>query len=237
MMAIRVVLVDDQELARVGLRMLLDSRSEVEVVGEAANGEQALDLLSEVETDVVLMDIRMPVLDGVETTRRLLRSRPGAQATPKVLVLTTFDQDSYVRDALRAGASGFLIKDTALDELVAAIGHVHAGDAVVAPSATRRLLDHFAGEPERAAPADPGERLTTRPGIGRAAGLAELTRREHEVLLLLAQGLSNAEISTEMVVSEGTVKTHVRRILTKLDLRDRVQAVVFAHEQGLIGPR
>ena len=223
-MSIRLVLVDDQELSRVGLRMLLESRDEVDVVGEAENGRAAIALLDTIEADVVLMDIRMPVLDGVEATRAI-----ASAGGPRVLILTTFDLDEYVYDALQAGASGFLVKDTPLHELVSAIVHVHHGDAVVAPSATRRLLDHFAGGPATAIPRNEA------PAAGTPAVNA-LTAREREVLLMLARGLSNAEIAAEFVVSEGTVKTHVGRILTKLDLRDRVQAVVFAYEQGLVVP-
>ncbi|RZT85844.1 LuxR family two component transcriptional regulator [Pseudonocardia sediminis] len=218
-MTIRVVLVDDQELIRMGFRMVLDARSDIDVVGEAADGETALALLETVEADVVLMDVRMPRLNGVEATRRI---RAGGDV-PRVLILTTFDLDEYAYDALRAGASGFLLKDTPLDDLVSAIRHVHSGDAVVAPSTTRRLLTHFvdgrpAGEGTRPAP----------------AGLDRLTAREREVLVLVAQGLSNAEIAGHLVLSEGTVKTHVGRILTKLGLRDRVQAVVLAYESGVV---
>lgn len=242
-MSIRLMLVDDQELTRVGLRMVLESREEVAVVGEAEHGQAALELLDDVDVDVVLMDIRMPVLDGVETTRRLV-----AADGPRVLVLTTFDFDEYVYDALEAGASGFLVKDTPLDELIAAIVHVHRGDAVVAPSATRRLIDRFAAERRGVGPAgingatvgdsrsQSSHGATGATGAGAAASMAldSLTAREREVLLMLAKGLSNAEIAAEMVVSEGTVKTHVGRILTKLGLRGRVQAVVFAYEQGLV---
>jgi DNA-binding NarL/FixJ family response regulator len=216
-MTIRVVLVDDQELIRVGFRMVLESRPEVEVVGEADDGDTALDLLERVEADVVLMDVRMPRVSGVEATRRLrMRERP-----PRVLILTTFDLDEYAYDALQAGASGFLLKDSPLEDIAAAIGHVHNGDAVVAPSTTRRLLDHFTN----ARPSLPDDQ---RPRLG------ELTRREHEVLRLVARGMSNAEIAADLVLAEGTVKIHVGRILGKLGLRDRVQAVVLAYESGLV---
>lgn len=217
---IRVVLVDDQEMVRVGFRMVLEKQPGIEIVGEAGDGDTALELLNRVTADVVLMDVRMPRLNGVEATRRI---RARAEA-PRVLILTTFDLDEYAYDALRAGASGFLLKDTPIEQVAAAIGHIHNGDAVVAPSTTRRLLDHL-----------------TRPqpelGHGRdtQARLAELTPREHEVLLLVARGMSNAEIAEELVLAEGTVKVHVGRILTKLGLRDRVQAVVLAYETGLIG--
>jgi len=217
---IRVVLVDDQEMIRVGFRMILESNPEIEVVGEADDGDTALELLESVEADVVLMDVRMPRMSGVEATRRI-RAGDG----PRVLILTTFDLDEYAYDALQAGASGFLLKDTPLDDLVSAITHVHLGDAVVAPSTTRRLLDHFTTNPPT--PHEP------RP-VPDEHRLEELTPREQEVLRLVARGLSNAEIAGELFVSEGTVKIHVGRILTKLDLRDRVQAVVLAYEIGLV---
>ena len=223
-MTIRVVLVDDQEMVRVGFRMILESRPEIEVVGEADDGDTALELLETVPADVVLMDVRMPRMSGVEATRRI-RAGDGTGDGPRVLILTTFDLDEYAYDALQAGASGFLLKDTLLEDLVSAIDHVHLGDAVVAPSTTRRLLNHFASNP----PAGREQRPV--PDEHRLEGL---TPREQEVLQLVARGLSNAEIAGELVVSEGTVKTHVGRILTKLDLRDRVQAVVFAYETGLI---
>lgn len=218
-MTIRVVLVDDQEMIRVGLRMVLESQPDMAIVGEADDGDTALDLLGSVDADVVLMDVRMPRMNGVEATRRLC-----AQAdAPKVLILTTFDLDEYAYDALQAGASGFLLKDTPIEEIAAAIGHVQAGDAVVAPSTTRRLLGHFAqGRSTAAEQRDTGIQL------------AELTPREHEVLRLVARGLSNAEIAAELIVADGTVKVHVGRILAKLDLRDRVQAVVLAYETGLV---
>lgn len=219
-MTIRIVLVDDQEMVRVGFRMALESRPEIEVAGEADDGDTALELLGAVEADVVLMDVRMPRMSGVEATRRIC-----AGDGPRVLILTTFDLDEYAYDALQAGASGFLLKDTPLDDLVSAITHVHLGDAVVAPSTTRRLLDHFASNTP--APHEP------RP-IPDESRLEELTPREQEVLRLIARGLSNAEIAGKIFVSEGTVKIHVGRILTKLDLRDRVQAVVLAYESGLV---
>ncbi|MDN5688293.1 MAG: response regulator transcription factor [Brachybacterium sp.] len=217
-MIARVVLVDDQEMIRMGLRMVLESQPGIEIVGEADDGDTVLDLLDQVEADVVLMDVRMPRMSGVEATRRLAeREHP-----PSVLILTTFDMDEYAYDALQAGASGFLVKDSPVEDVTAAIWHVRAGDAVVAPSTTRRLLDHFA----RSRPV--GEQPDT------SARLEELTPREHEVLRLVARGLSNAEIAAEFVLAEGTVKVHVGRILAKLELRDRVQAVVFAYESGLV---
>ncbi|WP_068147696.1 response regulator transcription factor [Rhodococcoides corynebacterioides] len=213
-MSIRVVLVDDQDLVRTGLRMVLEARG-VEVVGEAADGRTALDVVRETSPDVVVMDVRMPVMDGVAATRELCR-HPGA---PKVLILTTFDLDEYAFDALRGGASGFLLKDGPVDELVAALGHVRDGDAVVAPSTTRRLVDHFT-------------RGVPPPATGKK--LVDLTPRELEVLRAIASGLSNAEIGAALEVSEVTVKAHVGRILAKLGLRDRTQAVIAAYENGLM---
>lgn len=216
---IRVALVDDQQMVRAGFRMLVDSQDDLMVVGEAGDGEEALRLLAEVEADVVLMDVRMPRLDGVEATRRLAPGDDG----PRVIVLTTFDLDEYAFAALRAGASAFLLKDAAPPDLLAAIRAVHAGDAVVAPSTTRRLLDHFL-----AAPSAP-----------RASGAADrrlesVTEREREVLGLIARGLSNPEIAADLVVSEATVKTHVSRLLAKTGSRDRVHLVLLAFEAGLV---
>lgn len=219
-MRIRVVLVDDQDLVRAGFAMLLESRPEFEVVGEADDGDSALDLLTSVAADVVLMDVRMPRMSGVEATRRLVERGDA----PKILMLTTYDLDEYAYEALAAGAGGFLLKDTPLDELTAAIRHVHDGDAVVAPSTTRRLIEHMTGGRP---PSDQA---------GRTDSLERLTHREREVLELIARGLSNAEIAAEFVISEGTVKVHVGRILHKLGLRDRVQAVVLAYETGLVRP-
>lgn len=218
---IKLLLVDDQEMYRAGFRMLLSSRDEFEVVGDADSGIRALELLSEVEADVILMDVRMPGMDGVEATRRI-RERGG----PRVLVLTTFDLDEYAYDAIEAGASGFLLKDASFEELAAAIRHVHAGDAVVAPSTTRRLLGRFA---ETRPTQEPDPRTRDR----HAKALASLTAREREVLSLIAEGLSNAEIAAQLVIAESTARVHVGRILTKLGLRDRVQAVVMAYRTGL----
>ncbi len=214
---IRVVLVDDQELMRVGFRMVLGAQEDMEVVGEAGNGEDAVALAGELRPDVVLMDVRMPVLDGVEATR-LITEREFA----RVLVMTTFDLDEYALSALRNGASGFLLKDTPPAQLVSALRSVASGDAVVSPSVTRRLLDRFLGAS--------GGRLRD------ASVLDVLTDREREVLLLVAQGLSNTEIAGRLFLSEATVKTHVGRVLSKLDLRDRVQAVVLAYETGAVRP-
>ncbi|WGP07708.1 response regulator transcription factor [Bacillus subtilis] len=226
-MSVRVLLVDDQEMIRMGFRMVLDSRPDIEVVAEAGDGDEVLDALAEHEADVVLMDVRMPRTNGIEATRLVAE----LEDPPMVLILTTFDLDEYAYEALRAGASGFLLKDAPLEELAAAIGHVHAGDAVVAPSTTKRLLEHFArpGPDGRAAPEAQGPARDERV-------FEELTPREHEVLRHVARGLSNAEIAGELVLSEGTVKVHVGRVLMKLGLRDRVQAVVLAYETGLIAP-
>jgi DNA-binding NarL/FixJ family response regulator len=214
---IRVVLVDDQELMRVGFRMVLGAQEDMEVVGEAGNGKDAVELVQKLRPDVVLMDVRMPVLDGVEATK--LITERGAS---KVLVMTTFDLDEYALSALRSGASGFLLKDTPPDHLVSALRSVASGDAVVSPSVTRRLLDRFLG--------NSGGQLRD------ANVLDVLTEREREVLVLIAHGLSNTEIARKLFLSEATVKTHVGRVLSKLDLRDRVQAVVLAYETGLVRP-
>ncbi|MFB7089835.1 response regulator [Streptomyces sp. NPDC056296] len=217
-MAIRVMLVDDQVLLRTGFRMVLAAQPDMEVVAEAGDGVEALQVLRSTAVDVVLMDVRMPKLDGVETTGRICVD----PAAPKVLILTTFDLDEYAFSALKAGASGFMLKDVPPGELLAAIRSVHSGDAVVAPSTTRRLLDRFA---------------PMLPATGqepRHKELQRLTEREREVMVLVAQGLSNGEIAARLVLSEATVKTHVGRILTKLGLRDRVQVVVLAYETGLV---
>jgi DNA-binding NarL/FixJ family response regulator len=213
---IRVLLADDQRLVRSGFRMILRDDPDLEVVGEAGDGEEALGLAEELSPDVVLMDVRMPKLDGIEATKRILE-RP--EPRPRVIVLTTFDLDEYVYAALRAGASGFLLKDAPEEQLAAAIRIAADGGSTFAPSVTRRLIERFAGGE---APAPPS--------------LDELTPRELEVLRMLARGLSNPEIAAELVVSEHTVKTHVARVLAKLDLRDRVQAVVLAYECGLVRP-
>ncbi|MDG4800603.1 response regulator transcription factor [Micromonospora sp. WMMD980] len=219
-MTVRVMIVDDQALVRAGFRMVLDSQPDLAVVGEAIDGADALRVLDRVEADVVVMDLRMPTMDGVEATRRICARSGGAR--PRVLVLTTFDTEADAFAALRAGASGFLLKNVPPEELLTAIRVVAEGDSVVAPSITRRLLDRFAGQLGPAPTEDPR--------------LAQLTEREREVLLLVAQGLSNAEIAARVHVAEATVKTHVGRILAKLQLRDRVQAVVLAYESGLVTP-
>ncbi len=222
-MTIRVIIVDDQAMVRAGFAALLNAQSDIDVVGDAADGAQALDVVGRTHPDVVLMDVRMPVMDGLEAARRLLDPAvPGAHR-PKVLMLTTFDVDDYVYEALRAGASGFLLKDAPPADLIAAVRVVAAGEALLAPSVTRRLIEDFA----RTRPArrhDPRVRLNG------------LTPRETEVLELIARGLSNQEIAARLVLAEQTVKTHIGRILAKLDLRDRAQAVVLAYESGLVTP-
>ena len=215
-MSIRVLIADDQALVRSGFRMILEARDDLEVVGEAENGELAIALARELEPNVVLMDVRMPVLDGVEATRRLLEG--GSEA--RVIILTTFDLDEYVFEALRAGASGFLLKDAPAEDIVHAVRTVARGDATLAPSVTRRLVEHF----------------SARPLPGAFPALATLTARELEVLQLLAAGGSNADIGDRLTLSEATVKTHVGRVLDKLSVRDRVQAVIYAYESGLVEP-
>jgi DNA-binding NarL/FixJ family response regulator len=217
---LRVVLVDDQALMRTGFRMIIDSEPGLEVIGEAEDGERAVEVARRLRPDVVLMDIRMPRMDGVEATRLL--AGPDVEDALRVLILTTFDLDEYVYAAVRAGASGFLLKDAPPEELIRAIRIVAAGDALLAPTVTRRLLEEFASRPEPRAAAD--------------SRVASLTARELEVLRLVARGLSNSEIAEELVVGETTVKTHVGHILMKLGLRDRVQAVVLAYEEGLVRP-
>ena len=210
----RVLLADDQALVRAGFRLILDAEPDVEVVAEAGDGEEAVARAVETRPDLVLMDVRMPKLDGLEATRQLLAR---LDAT-RILILTTFDLDEYVVDAFRAGASGFLLKTAPPQQLIAAIHTVHDGDALLAPASTRRLIEQFARPPDG------------------AAALVELTAREQEVIRLLARGLTNAEIAEELVVEPSTVKSHVASLLTKLGLRDRVQAVVFAYEHGLVRP-
>jgi DNA-binding NarL/FixJ family response regulator len=218
---IRVLLVDDDALMRAGLASILSSSSAVEVVGEAADGRAAIDQVSGLRPDVVLMDVRMPTLDGIAATREIVASASAA----RVVILTTFEDDDYIFGALTAGASGFLLKRTSPEELIAAISTVAAGDSLLSPSVTRRVIDRMAALPSAEAVLD--------------RRLEELTPREREVLAELARGLSNAEIAASLVVEESTVKTHVRRILMKLHLRDRVQAVIFAYESGLTraGPK
>lgn len=250
----RVLIVDDQALVRSGFRMILQAAG-IDVAGEAADGQAAVDLAAELRPDVVLMDIRMPVLDGLRATERILAHNPQS----RVIMLTTFDLDRYVFQALRLGASGFLLKDVTPEYLVTAVASVHAGDALLSPSVTRRLIETFADKP----PADAGHKPDTHASssassspifaaggrlaassAGRVAdtdddprpNLAELTARENEVLTMLGRGLSNAEIAGHLVLSPATVKTHVARIFSKLGLRDRAQAVVLAYEHGLVRP-
>jgi len=219
-MAITVLLVDDQALVRAGFRVLLEAAPDLEVVGESADGNEAVAAALELRPDVILMDVRMPVLDGLLATRRIVELM-GEQA-PRIVILTTFDADEYVYDALRAGASGFLLKDADPRDLVEAVRVVAGGDALLAPSVTRRLIEEFASRPEvrRARPAE----------------LDDLTEREREVLVLVAQGLTNGEIAQRLVISPTTSKTHVSRILMKLGARDRAQLVVLAYETGLVAP-
>ncbi|MBA3390603.1 MAG: response regulator transcription factor [Rubrobacter sp.] len=215
-MSVRVVIADDQELVRTGFRAILGSEPDIEVVGEAGDGREAVEYARQLRPDVVLMDIRMPRMDGLEATRRIVT---GPDSKPRVLILTTFDLDEYVYEALRSGASGFMLKDNPADQLITAVHVIARGEALIAPSVTRRLISEFARRVSR----------TPKPDQ-----LRSLTVRESEVLKLVARGLSNAEIAEELYVAETTVRTHVGRILTKLGLRDRVQAVVLAYETGLV---
>jgi DNA-binding NarL/FixJ family response regulator len=214
-----VLVADDQALVRVGLRKILEAEPDTTVVGEAADGEEAVTLARRARPDVVLMDIRMPALDGIEATRRIVVAQPAT----RVLILTTFGLDAYVFDALRAGASGFMLKDAPPEEIAAAVRIVASGEALLAPAVTRAVVEELARRPPAGTPEPP-------------AAVAELTPREREVLDLLVRGLSNPEICERLVISEATAKTHVARILQKLDLRDRVQAVIYAYETGLVSP-
>ena len=215
----RLLIADDQALVRVGLRKIMETEPETTVVGEASNGNEAVSAARALRPDVILMDIRMPVLDGIEATRRIIREQPGT----RILILTTFGLDSYVYDALRAGASGFMLKDAPPEEIVAAVRIVASGDALLAPAVTRAVIEEFARRPASRPPVVP-------PVVG------DLTAREREVLDLLVRGLSNPEICAELVISDATAKTHVARILQKLGLRDRVQVVIYAYESGLVAP-
>lgn len=252
---IRVAIVDDQALLRAGFRLVIESQPDLTVVAEANDGAEAVALLSAAEVDVVLMDIRMPNLDGIAATTALTAAWAGLEQSPRIVVLTTFDLDEYALSAIRAGASGFLLKDTPPEEMLNAIRTVHRGDAVIAPSTTRRLLDHLAATPQNALEgtstagggnlAEPLRGSNTHQGAAepahprRAAAvalIAELTDRETEVLVLVAQGCSNQEIASDLFVAEATVKTHIGRILAKLGARDRVQTVVIAYDAGLVHP-
>ncbi|CAM5555155.1 response regulator [Streptomyces abikoensis] len=223
-MTIKVIIVDDQAMVRAGFAALLAAQPDIDVVGDAADGRQGVDVSRRTHPDVVLMDVRMPEMDGLEAARQLLSPPPGVTHRPKVLMLTTFDVDDYVYEALRAGASGFLLKDAPPADLISAVRVVAAGEALLAPSVTRRLIADFAKQ--RPAPRKGGPALR----------LNGLTPRETEVLELIARGLSNQEIAAELVLAEQTVKTHIGRVLAKLGLRDRAQAVIFAYESGLVAP-
>ena len=217
---IRLLLVDDQALVRVGLRKILDGEPDMTVVGEAEDGKQATAQADRHRPDVVLMDVRMPVLDGIEATRRIMQS----DRSPRVMILTTFGLDAYVYDALRAGASGFMLKDAPPEEIVSAVRVIASGDALLAPAVTRAVIEEFARGPQPAPAPEP------------PAAVSELTPREQEVLALMVRGHSNPEICAQLVISEATAKTHVAHILGKLGLRDRVQAVIYAYESGLVAP-
>ena len=218
-MSIRVLVVDDHIMVRAGFRMMLEAEPDIEVVGEAEDGARAIDAVHRLHPDVALMDIQMPVLDGLEATRII--ADPSSEHTTRVLILTTFERDEYIFEALRSGASGFLLKNAPPEELIAAVRVVADGNALLAPSVTRRIIEEFSHK---------------RVAVERKAELEQLTEREVEVLLLLARGMTNAEVADELFLGEATVKTHVSNVLTKLELRDRAQAVVFAYESGLVQP-
>ena len=221
-MTIRVIIADDQGMVRAGFAALLAAHDGIEVVGQAADGAEAVAMTARLEPDVVLMDVRMPELDGIAATRRILGPGFAAARVPRILMLTTFDIDDYVYDALEAGASGFLLKDALPEELVQAVRVIASGDALLAPSVTRRMIEHFSARRPRPA--------ATRPA------LAALTDREREVLTLIGRGRSNTEIASELFIAEQTVKTHVGKVFQKLDLRDRVHAVILAYDAGLVAP-
>ncbi|WP_406245390.1 response regulator [Microbacterium sp. M] len=221
-MTIEVLIADDQAMVRAGFAALLDAHEGINVTGQAANGAEAVSLSARLDPDVILMDVRMPELDGIQATRRILGTSYPAAKVPRIIMLTTFDIDDYVYDALQAGASGFLLKDALPEELVQAVRVVAAGDALLAPSVTRRMIAQFAAQKPRASRA--------------SAQLADLTEREREVLVLIGQGLSNVEIGRELFIAEQTVKTHVGKVLAKIGARDRVQAVIFAYDSGLVEP-
>ena len=219
---IRIMLVDDQAMVRAGFRMILESEDDFAVVGEAADGIEATEMVGRCRPDVILMDIRMPRMDGVEATARILADHPPDGSNPRILVLTTFDLDDYVYAVLRSGASGFLLKDAPAEQLIEAVRVVHRGDALLSPSVTRRLIEEVTRRPD--------------PSLALVPGLDDLTERELEVLKLVARGLSNSEVAERLYLGEATIKTHLGRVLSKLNLRDRVQAVVLAYESGLVTP-
>ncbi len=219
---IRIMLVDDQAMVRAGFRMILESEDDFTVVGEAADGVEATEIVGRCRPDVILMDIRMPRMDGVEATARILSEHRSDGSDPRILVLTTFDLDAYVYAVLRSGASGFLLKDAPAEQLIDAVRVVHRGDALLSPSVTRRLIEEVTRRPD--------------PALIPVPGLDDLTERELEVLKLVARGLSNSEVAERLYLGEATVKTHLGRVLSKLNLRDRVQAVVMAYESGLVTP-
>lgn len=221
-MAIKILLVDDEQMVRMGLRLILESEDDFEVVGEAGDGAEAVTLTKKLDPDVVLMDIQMPGMNGLDATREI--KTLGREESSRVLILTTFELDEYVYEALRAGASGFLLKRTPAEDLIAGIHVVHSGDALLAPSVTKRLIDEFAHRP-------------LPEGTSQVEALEELTGREREVLSYVAKGMSNAEIAQTLFLSEGTVKTHIKRIFYKLGLRDRTQAVIFAYNVGIVQPK
>jgi DNA-binding NarL/FixJ family response regulator len=221
-MGIRILLVDDEQMVRMGLRLILESEDDFEVVGEAGDGAEGVALTKKLDPDVVLMDIQMPGMNGLDATREI--KTLGREESSRVLILTTFELDEYVYEALRAGASGFLLKRTPAEDLIAGIRVVHSGDALLAPSVTKRLIDEFAQRP-------------LPEGTSQVEALEELTGREREVLSLVAKGMSNAEIAQALFLSEGTVKTHIKRIFYKLGLRDRTQAVIFAYNVGIVQPK
>ncbi len=221
-MAIKILLVDDEQMVRMGLRLILESEDDFEVVGEAGDGAEGVALAKKLDPDVVLMDIQMPGMNGLDATREI--KTLGREESSRVLILTTFELDEYVYEALRAGASGFLLKRTPAEDLIAGIRVVHSGDALLAPSVTKRLIDEFAARP-------------LPEGTSQVEALEDLTDREREVLSLIAKGMSNAEIAQSLFLSEGTVKTHIKRIFYKLGLRDRTQAVIFAYDVGIVQPK
>lgn len=235
---IKVAIIDDQALVRAGLAMVIDSQPDLQVVAQGASGSEAIHLAATIDIDILLMDVRMPGMDGIVATEHILGvsdDAPPPASPPRIVILTTFDVDEYALAAIRAGASGFLLKDTPPEEMLKAVRTVHAGDAVIAPSTTRRLLEHLVSGPALASSDASRSSDTAQATPVIDPRIEQLTEREREVLVLVAQGLSNSEIATQLIVAEPTVKTHVGRVLMKLGVRDRVQAVVLAYELGLVG--